>query len=61
MAAEFENTSFGIQRRLRTVKELTAMRQTIAERTTFVTDPDKLNSLHRLIAAIDDVLSTLST
>lgn len=60
MAAEFDNTIFGIQRRHRAAKELAATRQTIVERTTFVSDPEKLDALHRLIAAIDDVLSTLT-
>ena len=60
MAAEFDKTSFGIQRRLQAATELAATRRTIVDRTTFVTNPDKLAALHRLIAAIDDVLSTLS-
>lgn len=60
MAAEYDKTSFGIQRKKEDAKTLAATRRVIVARTTFTTDPDKLSALHRLIASIDEVLSTLT-
>lgn len=59
MAAEFEKTSFGIQRRRRAASELSNVRQTVAERIEFVTDNEKRRRLELLRTAIDDVLEDL--
>lgn len=60
MAAEFDKTSFGIQRRKRDSDQLAATRQTVANRLTFVTEPEKRERLQSLIAAIDEVLYDLT-
>jgi len=61
VAAEYDNTSFGIRQRREDIAALTAIRQAMMRRTTYTTDPEKLDALHRLIAAADQVLSTLTT
>jgi hypothetical protein len=59
VAAEYDNTSFGIQRRKRDAEHLEFVRGVVAERLEFVTNQDKRNRLVRLVAAIDEVLNDL--
>lgn len=61
MAAEYDNTSFGIQRRKRDAEHLEFVRGVVAERLEFVTNQDKRNRLVRLVAAIDEVLNDLNS
>ena len=61
MAAEYDNTSFGIQRRKRDATQLEFVRGVFAERLEFVTNPEKRDRLMRLIAAIDAVLEDLNS
>lgn len=61
MAAEYDNTSFGIQRRKRDAEQLQFVRGVMAERLEFVTNPEKRDRLMRLVAAIDAVLEDLNT
>lgn len=61
MVAEYDNTSFGIQRRKRDAAQLEFARGVIAERLEFVTNPEKRDRLMRLVAAMDAVLEDLNT
>jgi hypothetical protein len=61
VAAEYDNTSFGIQRRKRDAEHLEFVRGVVAERLEFVTNQDKRNRLVRLVAAIDEVLNDLNS
>jgi hypothetical protein len=61
VAAEYDNTSFGIQRRKRDAEHLEFVRGVVAERLEFVTSQDKRDRLIRLVAAMDEVLKDLNS
>ena len=61
MAAEYDKTSFGIQRRRQDAVRIGVAREVTIERLSFVVDPVKREHLERLLAAIDDVLMDLNS
>jgi hypothetical protein len=61
VAAEFDKTSFGMQRRRNDAVKLTEVRVVIIHRIEFVKDADKLRRLESLRTAIDEVLEDLRT
>lgn len=59
VAAEFDKTSFGIQRRARDTELLLKMRGEMQNRVEFTKDSVKRSRIHALIYAIDAVLEDL--
>lgn len=59
MAAEFDNTSFGMQRRREDAAKLNAIKECVTNRLGYVQDAGKLKRLEALLASIDDVLQDL--
>lgn len=60
MEAEFDKTSFGMQRRRRDADKLEELRQLVVERIGFTKDEKKSLRLQRLRNAIDAVLLDLN-
>lgn len=60
MAAVYDKTSFGIQRRRHDAEQLNVVRKAAVERMTFTTDVAKLERLANLIDAVDEVLEDLT-
>jgi hypothetical protein len=61
VAAEYDKTSFGIQRKRDDAVRICGARNVTIERLKFVTNPEKRERLERLLAAIDDVLLDLNS
>jgi hypothetical protein len=61
VAAEYDKTSFGIQRRRVDAARIVEIREVTIERLAFVVNPDHREHLERLLAAIDDVLMDLNS
>lgn len=60
MAAEFERTSFGANRRREDAGKLAILRKVVSDRIVIVKDAEKLVRLELLLAAVDAVLEDLN-